>query len=65
MKTEVAEKINKSLKGVLKEEFAKEKLEILRNHKTEVKYWKNELGGEKKTNVKLNEKLEDKKGCEY
>ena len=60
VKSEVADKIKKNLKEV-KEKFQKEKTDITRNHKLEVKYWRKQLGEETKTKIKLKEKLEDPK----
>ena len=62
-KTKVADKINKNLREA-KEKFDKEKKEIVKNHKIEVKYWRKLLGEETKTKIKLKEELEDQKNSD-
>ena len=56
VKDEVSNKLRKELNDI-KIKVNKEKNEMTRNHKSEIKYWRKELGDEKKTNNKLREKL--------
>ena len=63
VKNEVSEKLNKELKE-LKINFNKEKAEMIKRHKTEVKYWRKELGEEIKIKIKLQETLENGKNDE-
>ena len=58
VKNEVSEKLNKELKE-LKVKFNKEKSEMIKCHKKEVKYWRRELGEETKVKIKLKEILEN------
>ena len=58
VKGEAFAKLNKEMKD-LKIKFNKEKNEISKSHKSEVKSWRNELGEEIKKNIKLREKLKD------
>ena len=58
IKSEVADKLNKNLRE-LKEKYNKEKIEMIRTHKTDVKKWRKELGEETKLKIKLRKRLED------
>ena len=49
VKDEVSNKLRKELNDI-KIKVNKEKNEMMRNHKYEIKYWRKELGDEKKTN---------------
>ena len=60
VKNEVADQLKKNLKEV-KEKFHKERTELIKNHKKEVKYWRTQLGEETKMKIKLKEKLEGPK----
>ena len=57
VKAEVFNNLRKELTEV-KTKFNKEKNELMKNHKIEVKHWRKELGDEKRITVKLREKLE-------
>ena len=50
--------LNKKLSET-KDKYNKEKNEILKEHRAEIKQWKKELGDETRKNIKLQEKLED------
>ena len=50
--------LNKKLSET-KEKFNKEKNEILKQHRAEIKQWRKELGDETRNKIKLQEKLED------
>ena len=56
--TEISKKLNKEMSN-LRITFGKEKKSILKNHKTQIKYWRNELGEETKLKIKLEEKLSE------
>ena len=57
-KKEITDKLNKNLND-LKVKFNKEKIELSKKHKGEVKYWRKELGEETKIKIKLLEQLQD------
>jgi excinuclease UvrABC ATPase subunit len=54
--TQISNKLNKELSN-LRIKIGKEKKSILKKHKTEIKYWRKELGDETKLKIKLEEKL--------
>ena len=53
---QISDKLNKEISD-LKIKFKKEKNSILKEHNTEIKYWRNQLGEETKLKIKLEEKL--------
>jgi len=57
LRKEVSENLNKKL-SELKINFNKEKMDIAKRNKLEVKYWRKELGEETKVKIKLREMLE-------
>ena len=63
VKAEVCNNLRKEL-NESKTKFNKEKNEMIKTHKIEVKYWRKELGDEKKETVKLKEKLKVVENCE-
>ena len=56
---EVSERLNKKI-SELKAKFEKEKTEMAKKNKSEVKYWRKELGEETKIKMKLRKIIEDK-----
>ena len=56
---EISDKLNKNMND-LKVKYIKEKSEISKKHKAEVKNWRKKLGEETKTKIKLKEQLQDK-----
>ena len=63
VKTDVCNNLRRELNEV-KNKFNKEKNEMIKNHKIEVKYWRKELGDEKKETVVLKKKLKVVEYCE-
>ena len=60
---EVFDALNKDLKES-KAKYSKEKSELIRTHKAEVKQWRKELGEETKAKIKIKKKLEDLENSE-
>ena len=60
MKKELVDRLNKELQDS-KVKFKRERGEMIKSHKAEVKYWRKELGEQTKINIKLEKKLEDAK----
>jgi len=63
VKTEVSNNLRKELYE-LKMKVTKEKHEMMINHKTEIKYWRKELGNEEKQIIQLREKLAEVENSE-
>ena len=63
VKADVCNNLRRELNEV-KTKFNKEKNEMIKNHKIEVKYWGKELGDEKKETVVLKKKLKVVEYCE-
>ena len=62
-KKEISDKLNKNLND-LKVKYNKEKIELSKKHKAEVKHWRKELGEETKRKIKLLEQLKDEENNE-
>ena len=60
VKKELVDRLNKELQDS-KVKFKRERGEMIKSHKAEVKYWRKELGEQTKINIKLEKKLEDAK----
>ena len=57
IRKEVTEKLHRNI-NELKAKFHKEKIDIAKQNKLEIKYWRKQLGEETKANIKLKERLE-------